>query len=325
MKHVLLAAMGVRSYALAGLTALAFGCGSSPGSSADAGGQGSEDAAVIDSAAPVVDGGAVDGAAADASGPGDDAALPIADAGIADAAPTATDANIPPSGALKSPPYLMWVTESEVSVRWETENAVIGYVDYGTSTGFGQLVVEPAAVTSHEVRLTNMQPGQQYHYRIGWDGYGLPAKTFRTAPGPGDTTPCTFIVWGDNQNGPNNFDQLTFYMDLEDPAFAVSSGDCVQNGTRSEYRSQLFEPITSLADHVPFLVGAGNHERYSDSGAALFNEYMSQPGSEHCFGWRYGGVYFMFIDTELPIDPGTDQGNCIANGLSSAECRKSGR
>jgi hypothetical protein len=102
-----------------------------------------------------------------------------------------------------------------------------------------------------------------------------------------------------------------------DPDFAMSSGDCVQNGTRGEYRSQLLAPLTALASSVPFLVGAGNHERYSDAGAALFNEYMSQPGDEHCFGWRYGTLYVQFIDTELSVDPGSAQRSCIEDGLGS--------
>jgi hypothetical protein len=101
--------------------------------------------------------------------------------------------------------------------------------------------------------------------------------------------------------------------------FAVSVGDCVQNGTRAEYREQLFAPMAPLADHVPFLVAAGNHERYGDSSASLFDEYLSQPADEHCFGWRWGELYILFIDTELAIDPGTMQGDCIAAALSSTE------
>lgn len=244
-------------------------------------------------------------------------ASPVVDAARSpDAVPMVLDAATPLPGALRSPPYLMWVTDSEVSVRWETDSPVVGYVEFGTSAGLGRLVSEETAGTSHEVRLTGMQAATVHHYRIGWDGYGLETKTFSTAP-PDGNADFRFVAWGDNQNAPDNFETITELMDLEAPDFAISSGDCVQNGTRSEYRSQLFEPISPLADHVPFLVGAGNHERYSDSGAELFDEYMSQPGDEHCFGWRYGSVYFMFIDTELDIDPGTPQGDCIANSLSS--------
>jgi len=286
--------------------AFLVGCGSSPNGATDASTSPGDDAAMVDASTATVDAATVD------------ALSNMPDAAIPDAGPSAADANTPPAGALLSPPYLMWVTESEVSVHWETDTPVVGYVDYGTTPGFGSLVTEAGATTSHELRLTGMQPGTLHHYRIGWDGYGLAAKTFSTAP-DNNTTPFSFVVWGDNQNGPGNFETIAGLMSAETPSFAVSSGDCVQNGTRGEYRSQLFEPISTLADHVPFLVGAGNHERYSDSGAVLFGEYMSQPGDEHCFGWRYGGVYFMFIDTELAIDPGTTQGDCITASLSSTE------
>lgn len=269
---------------------------------------------------------------ADASNPTPDApgsidAAPISDAAATDANSATADATVatadaappPPQGSLLSPPYLMWVTPSEVSVRWETDTAVVGRVDFGQTAALGSSVIEPAATTVHEVRLTGMSANTLHHYRIGWDVYALPVKTFHTAPAPTDTTPFTFVVWGDNQNGPSNFSGLIPHMNAESPRFAMSTGDCVQNGTRSEYRSQLFEPITPLADHVPFLIAAGNHERYSDSNSVLFEEYMSQPGDEHCFGWRYGPLYIVFIDTEDSIDPGSPQATCISDALTSTE------
>jgi hypothetical protein len=164
-----------------------------------------------------------------------------------------------------------------------------------------------------------MSAGTEHYYQIRWGNYALPVRTFRTAPQPSDTSPFTFVVWGDNQNGPGTFSSLVSLMDTQSPRFAVSTGDCVQNGTRDDYRNQLFAPISPLADHVPFLVAAGNHERYGDSSAAIFEEYLSQPGNEHCFGWRYGPLYILFIDTEESIDPGSAQAVCINDALTSME------
>ena len=226
----------------------------------------------------------------------------------------------PPSlDDLSAPPYLMWSDQGGVSVRWETTEPRIGRVEYGPTEELGMTVTEESPRQVHELRLTGLEPGTLNHYRISWGGSPLPTQTFHTAPDLEDDRPFTFVVWGDNQNGPENFREIVPLMDAEGPQFAVSTGDCVQNGTRGEYREQLFEPLGSMADHVPFLIGAGNHERYSDGGATLFDEYMSQPGDEHCFGWRWGPIYFMFIDTELAIDPDSPQGQCIGAALSSEE------
>jgi hypothetical protein len=217
-----------------------------------------------------------------------------------------------------SPPYLMWVTQTAVSVRWETAAAEPGVVRFGyapdaLTAGYS----EGASRTTHEVRLEGLLPGSTVYYAVGNETAATPAKSFRTAPADGAGDAFSFVVFGDNQNGPANFAALTPRMAALDPDFAMSTGDCVQNGTRAEFRSQLFRPLTALASTVPFLVGAGNHERYSDPGSTLFNEYMSQPDDEHCFGWRYGSMFVLFIDTEDAVDPGTPQRTCIENQLGS--------
>ncbi len=226
---------------------------------------------------------------------------------------------LPPAdlGQLSAPPYLMWVTQTEVSVRWETKQPVVGRVDFGPTDALGRTLVEPAAVTTHELRLTGLTPDTQHSYRIVYGGGALPIRNFRTAPSDDSTMPFQFIVWGDNQDGPDVFNDLVGIMAEHDPRFAVSVGDCVQNGTRGEYRNQLFSPMSGFADEVPYLVAAGNHERYSDPNASLFNEYFSQPGDEHCFGWRYGGLFILFLDTDLGLDGAQGQRACIEAALSS--------
>jgi len=220
---------------------------------------------------------------------------------------------------LSAPPYLMWVTAHEVSVRWETKTPVVGRVDFGPDDLLGQTLVEPAAKTTHELRLTGLPAASTISYRVVYGGGALPIRHFRTAPLDDAVTdePMHFIVWGDNQDGPATFDDLTELMAERDADFAISVGDCVQNGTRGEYRSQLFGPLAGFADQVPFLVAAGNHERYGDSNASLFDEYFSQPGNEHCFGWRYGELFVLFLDTDLPLDGAAGQRACIEAALTS--------
>jgi hypothetical protein len=190
---------------------------------------------------------------------------------------------------------------------------------YGPNRAIANRVVEPVARTSHEIRLTGLRPGEVTYYRVQWGDTGVPTRQFRTAPPRGENEPFRFVVWGDNQNGPTVFRDVVDGMREVDPAFGMIAGDCVQNGTRSEYRSQLFVPLSGFADQVPFMVGAGNHERYSDTAASLFDEYFSQPGDEHCFGWRYGMLYVVFVDTELGLRPGQSQYTCIDNALQTPE------
>lgn len=212
------------------------------------------------------------------------------------------------------PPYLMWVTQTAVTVLWETEDAVVGRVRYGTDA-LDAVVAEAGPRTLHELRLTGLAPDTAYTYQPEWEDVALAPRTFRTAPGPG--VPFDFVVWGDNQNGPNIFRGLVGRMRDQAPRFALSTGDCVQWGLQDLYRSELLDPIGPLAGEVPFLVAAGNHERLIDFAADLFERYMAQPGDEHCFGWAYGDAYFVLVDTELSVRPGSVQHACIADALGS--------
>ncbi|MFT6396468.1 MAG: hypothetical protein ACJAYU_001211 [Bradymonadia bacterium] len=222
-----------------------------------------------------------------------------------------------PAPALRAEPYLMWVTHEAVSVRWESSESSVGTLELDLPDGSTEEWSETEAGTTHEIRIEGLAPQTTYGYRLTWPGGSSETSSFRTAPEPGVSAPFSFVVWGDNQNGPDMFSTISDEMLELDPSFAFSTGDCVQNGTRGEYRSQLFGPMDPFARQVPYLVAAGNHERYSDSGAALFDEYMSQPADEHCFGWSYGDFFMVFIDSELSIDEGSDQRACIVAALES--------
>ncbi|TNF25638.1 MAG: hypothetical protein EP329_22725 [Deltaproteobacteria bacterium] len=284
-----------------------------------------EDTAVVedtftaaDSAAPVDDAVADDVEPADTAPADTMPADVLGDALDEDTAVVGPE-ELPPAdtGLLSGPPYLNWVTQTEVSVRWETTEAVVGRVDFGPDDSLPWTVVEDSPRTTHELRLTGLAPGEEQSYRVVYGGGALPIRHFRTAPPDDDPRTLQFVVWGDNQNGPDVFSSLVPWMADFDPDFAISVGDVVQNGTRGEYRSQLFAPLAGFADEVPFLVAAGNHERYLDSDDSLFDEYFSQPGDEHCFGWRYGRIFVLFLDTDLGLDGDSGQRACVEAALSS--------
>ncbi len=221
----------------------------------------------------------------------------------------------PTAEELLAPPYLMWMTEEAVTVRWETSTPVMGRVDYGLDAGLGMTARESEATTVHEIRLEGLSASTAHHYRISWDDKALPAKTFTTGPGESGGDAFNFVVWGDNQNGPETFTEIVPRMAAEEPSFGLSSGDCVEVASREAYRNELFAPLSSMADHVPFMVAAGNHERYGEAG--LFDEYMSLPGDEHCYSWQWGSLFVVFIDTELPLDEESVQHACVVDALTS--------
>ena len=220
----------------------------------------------------------------------------------------------PPVADARVPPYLMWATPEGATALWETASPARGYIDVG-----GTRFEEPVARTLHQLAMTGLEPDTEYLYVVGQDEQAFAPATFRTAPEA--ARPFDFIVWGDNQNGPETFGHLVDLMVAEAPAWAASVGDCVEWGLADLYRSQLLRPIHPLASVAPFLVAAGNHERLIDFGGGLFDQYMAQPGDEHCFGYRYGEAFFLFLDTELSVGEGSRQYACAEAALNSEAAR----
>lgn len=226
-----------------------------------------------------------------------------------------------------SPPYLMSIKSNSVSLMFENYDVTTAKVQWGQLAEDGNSwqwsnTLETTA-TLHEVTLDGLQPGQQHHYQITIGDTRYPIDDFKTAPTDDSRERVQFVMFADNQDGPVNFAKLSEIMTHYDPDFLLHGGDCVQNGKQWEYQQRFLQPLFGLANRAGLLIGAGNHETYSsavitsDESRALWEHYVSQPGDEHCFGWRWGPLFVLVIDTERGHAVGTPQYECIQSALSS--------
>lgn len=234
----------------------------------------------------------------------------------------------PPRGdiaELYAPPYLMNVTQTAVTVLFETRRALVAAVDYGEAPdALDQTVTDASARTMHELRLTGLAPGARHYYRVRYDDTALPTWDFQTAPPDDSDERVEFVVFADNQDGPEFFTQLKAQMAAFQPQFVLQAGDCVQDGHPVNFREEFLGPLFGLGNHAPIVIGAGNHETYdfaivtSNEARALWNAYVAQPNDEHCFGFRWGPLFVMVIDTELGHAQGFPQyDECIEKTLQS--------
>lgn len=59
------------------------------------------------------------------------------------------------------------ITESSVTVKWETDEAATSHVEYGKTTDYGlTTILDKELATSHSVTLTELKPETTYHFRI---------------------------------------------------------------------------------------------------------------------------------------------------------------
>jgi 3',5'-cyclic AMP phosphodiesterase CpdA len=152
----------------------------------------------------------------------------------------------------------------------------------------------PPAIDPHIVyraRLTNLVPGQEFHYRLlkngkpVFDAAGHARKDQRQ--------PFRFVLFGDCAQGTPSQNAIAYQAYLAKPDFLFITGDIVYGAGRiSEYRTKFFpvyntdEPSVAngapLLRSVPFIAAPGNHDtdlanfrRFPD--ALAYFLYWDQP------------------------------------------------
>ncbi|MBP7928123.1 fibronectin type III domain-containing protein, partial [Patescibacteria group bacterium] len=92
---------------------------------------------------------------------------------------------------LSSGPLVSNITTKKALIKWSTSRTADSKVQYGTKSGdyFDDEASRSEQVTSHEIQLTNLEPGTKYYYKTKWtdeDGNTGESseKTFSTDPAP---------------------------------------------------------------------------------------------------------------------------------------------
>ncbi len=156
--------------------------------------------------------------------------------------------------------------------------------------------IEPHIV--YRARLTNLVPGQEFHYQVLKAGKPVFDATARARKSDGQ--PFRFALFGDCGQGTPSENAIAYRAYLAKPDFVFIPGDIVYGSGRiSEYRTKFFptynadEPSAAngapLLRSVPFIAAPGNHD------TALAN-YFRFPDAL---------AYFLYWDQPLngPIAP----------------------
>jgi hypothetical protein len=215
----------------------------------------------------------------------------------------------PEISELRLGPWLGNPEPRAMHVLWETHTAMQGRISYGMDSSLSQEAEETGSSSHHELRLADLEPDATVYYQV--EGPGLTSKIYNFRTPPDGPAPMSFVAWGDNQNGADTFRQLTTRMSALEPDLLVAAGDIVQNGYEENYQGQFLGPLGGISPTVPVLVSSGNHEYYGDGDATLFDLHLAQPADEHCFSLAWGNAWFLFIDSELSLGPGSPQYQCI--------------
>jgi len=86
-------------------------------------------------------------------------------------------------------PSYRQVDPTTVEITWTTNVEGDSLVEYGRTADYGLKQESSELVTDHAVKLTDLEPGAEYHYRVtsrreGWEAYTSADATFRVAERP---------------------------------------------------------------------------------------------------------------------------------------------
>jgi hypothetical protein len=150
--------------------------------------------------------------------------------------------------------------------------------------------IEGSSDHYYQLRLDGLQAGSRYEYSLRCPG-GEHSAGFRTLPEDPDS--FNFIYYGDNKSAAGTHRKVGLLFEQHDPLFAMHSGDMTDHGKYEEYKTYFFDPIRDVVDHIPLLVGRGNHE----GDGKAYRQVFPLPDGDTWYSFDCGCAHFIVLDT----------------------------
>ena len=232
----------------------------------------------------------------------------------------------PPRVNTKCGPWVVGVTETEMTVVWTSTDRCMGWVEVAPDDGtsfyaeerprydedfMGRHVVSAV----HHVRITGLKPGTSYRYRIyqqGVDdsghnpvpsGYISASNVYSQKPYAIRTmdakkADCSFTMVNDIHGRDSMMLALTKGLKEQKPDFVVFNGDMVSfMGSVEDIETGFMTRATeTFATDIPLVYVRGNHETRGPG----FSEYLNlfpTPTNTPYFTFRQGPVAFVVLDS----------------------------
>lgn len=214
-------------------------------------------------------------------------------------------------------PYLQQVTQTGITIMWQTDQPSDSAVDYGPEAAYGSTIAAAEPVAIHKIKLTGLQPDTAYHYRVRSGDTASMDAVFHSAVRPG--TPFRFAVYGDNQSHPESHRRVVEGIISAKPRIVINVGDVVADGNvYEEWQRQFFGPAADLMREVPVYVAIGGHEGDSH----WFYDLTAYPAPGDYYSFDYGSAHFTIVDTDKDYQADSPQYRWLEADLASDAAQK---
>ncbi len=239
-------------------------------------------------------------------------------------------------------PYLQSPSATSITICWHDTARSGTRVEYGPDESLGQERTGTSELISlpyrwHTVKLSGLQSGTRYFYRVGSGNGQSERYSFRTMPDPAAGEKIRFLILSDTHCPDTSMaDRVIRAAQLkitslygDDPGRITGilhSGDIVVSGNMPEqYTTQFFKPLSALSPSIPVMVTAGNHEAESSLfyGYLKMDELSAFPSNaelnEKIWQLRSGSSLFIGLNTNITGQYGATEAGWLDNRLKEAE------
>jgi acid phosphatase type 7 len=224
-------------------------------------------------------------------------------------------------------PYLQHLSENSVTIIWTTNKDAVSWVELAPndSTNF-YLKDRPRYFSAdygfkdiskvHTIRLSRLDPGTTYRYRIysrevlshegtqvrygmvvASDVYGKRPLKFTTADLSKESK-ISFVMVNDIHGRNEMLENLLNKADYKSAGFVIFNGDMVSDMQTEEqvFGGFMDTAVRLFAKEKPMYYARGNHET-RDNIANMFPKYFASPSGKLYYLLRRGPVCFVVLDS----------------------------
>jgi len=201
-------------------------------------------------------------------------------------------------------PYVQNVTQHGITISWEASETGTGTVYFWKDKSLKNKLVGGQQSKLHEITIDGLDVETKYYYQVESNGKKSAVSHFNTAVKK--DSPFSFVVYGDNKNGPTNHEKIANLISGKDPKIVLHVGDLVERGGyHNQWLKLFFTPAQNMINHIPLFTLIGNHE---DNDPNYYNFFNPPSNDNGWYSFDYGNAHFTILqadDSGVMIDDST--------------------
>jgi len=232
----------------------------------------------------------------------------------------AADLPLKPEPAIVKGPSLWCIEPTRFKLTWETSlpapsvvTVMKGDETAGTIIGAAS---EDVPALFHSVEVANLEPRSSYRYHV--ECAPVTSPWYRVTTPLEERQTIRFAVYGNSMAQPGIHAAVAESIAARSPDFVVNLGGAVSDAASYDaWRRDFFDPADSLVHTTPvyFCLGEGEGQ------GPWLDTFTARPGNGSYYSFKSASCFFVMLDSNSPLTPGSEQLRWLEAAVRSDEGR----